>query len=124
MAWRTSCFAKQSRRCCGGSEVGPTDARLEMSAEELHLLRDLFQQASGFLLREDLKFIAERRLASRLELLGLRNFLAYARYLRFDARGPCSSMFGRSSLGRERSAKAAACRRSGRTLASGSPAAI
>ncbi len=88
MAWPTSCFAKQSRRCCGGCEVGPTDARLEMSAEELHLLRDLFQQASGFLLREDLKFIAERRLASRLELLGLRDFLAYARYLRFDARGP------------------------------------
>ena len=68
--------------------MGPTDSRLEMSAEELHLLRDLFQQASGFLLREDLKFIAERRLASRLELLGLRDFTAYARYLRFDARGP------------------------------------
>jgi chemotaxis protein methyltransferase CheR len=65
----------------------PSDARLEMSAEELHLLRDLFQQASGFLLREDLKFIAERRLAPRLELLGLRDFAAYARYLRFDARG-------------------------------------
>ena len=67
--------------------MGP-DARLEMSPEELHLLRDLFSQASGFLLREDLKFIAERRLAPRLELLGLRDFAAYARYLRFDARGP------------------------------------
>ncbi|MDP1826097.1 MAG: CheR family methyltransferase [Archangium sp.] len=64
------------------------DPRLEMSAEELHLLRDLFSQASGFLLREDLKFIAERRLAPRLELLGLRDFASYARYLRFDARGP------------------------------------
>lgn len=63
------------------------DSRLEMSAEELHLLRDLFSQTSGFLLREDLKFIAERRLAPRLELLGLRDFAAYARYLRFDARG-------------------------------------
>lgn len=63
------------------------EPRLEMSAEELHLLRDLFSQASGFLLREDLKFIAERRLAPRLELLGLRDFAAYARYLRFDARG-------------------------------------
>jgi len=58
-----------------------------MSAEELHLLRDIFSQASGFLLREDLKFIAERRLAPRLELLGLRDFTGYARYLRFDARG-------------------------------------
>ena len=63
------------------------DTRVEMSAEELHLLRDLFSQASGFLLREDLKFIAERRLAPRLELLGLRDFAGYARYLRFDARG-------------------------------------
>ena len=60
---------------------------MEMSAEELHLLRDIFSQASGFLLREDLKFIAERRLAPRLELLGLRDFAGYARYLRFDARG-------------------------------------
>lgn len=67
--------------------MAPGDPRLEMSAEELHLLRDLFSQASGFLLREDLKFIAERRLAPRLELLGLRDFAAYARYLRFDARG-------------------------------------
>jgi len=64
------------------------DPRVDMSAEELHLLRDLFSQASGFLLREDLKFIAERRLAPRLELLGLRDFAGYARYLRFDARGP------------------------------------
>ena len=68
--------------------MGLSDPRLEMSAEELHLLRDLFSQASGFLLREDLKFIAERRLAPRLELLGLRDFTGYARYLRFDARGP------------------------------------
>ncbi|PZR12745.1 MAG: chemotaxis protein CheR [Archangium gephyra] len=58
-----------------------------MSAEELHLLRDIFSKASGFHLREELKFIAERRLASRLELLGLRDYAAYARYLRFDARG-------------------------------------
>ncbi len=58
-----------------------------MSAEELHLLRDIFSRASGFMLRAELKFIAERRLASRLELLALRDFAAYARYLRFDARG-------------------------------------
>lgn len=67
--------------------MGVGDPKLEMSAEELHLLRDLFSQACGFVLREDLKFIAERRLAPRLELLGLRDFGAYARYLRFDARG-------------------------------------
>jgi chemotaxis protein methyltransferase CheR len=64
-----------------------SEQKLEMSAEELHLLRDIFARASGFMLREDLKFIAERRLAPRLELLSLRDFTAYARYLRFDARG-------------------------------------
>lgn len=64
------------------------DARPELSPAELHTLRDLFSRASGFLLREDLKFIAERRLGPRLELLGLRDFAAYARYLRFDPRGP------------------------------------
>ncbi len=63
------------------------DDRREMTKEERHLLADLFQTASGFVLREDLKFVAERRLAPRLELLGLRDFSAYARYLRFDHRG-------------------------------------
>ncbi len=63
------------------------DARPELTGEALHLLRDLFQQRSGFVLRDDLKFVAERRLATRLELLGLRDFLSYHRYLRFDARG-------------------------------------
>ncbi len=64
------------------------DSRVEMTKEERHVLADLFQAASGFVLREDLKFVAERRLAPRLELLGLRDFSAYARYLRFDPRGP------------------------------------
>ena len=59
-----------------------------MTPEALHLLRDLFQQACGFVLRDDLKFVAERRLATRIEVLGLRDFAAYHRYLRFDARGP------------------------------------
>ncbi len=63
------------------------DARPELTGEALHLLRDLFAQRSGFVLRDDLKFVAERRLATRLELLGLRDFLSYHRYLRFDARG-------------------------------------
>lgn len=64
------------------------EQRLEMSPEELHLLRDVFQAACGFVLREDLKFVAERRLATRLEALGLKDFRAYHRYLRFDPRGP------------------------------------
>ncbi len=68
--------------------MGLGDARLELSPSELHTLRDLLARASGFVLRDELKFIAERRLAPRLELLGLRDFAAYARYLRFDPRGP------------------------------------
>ncbi len=63
------------------------ERRLEMSKEELHLLRDVFQEACGYVLREDLKFIAERRLAPRLEALGLKDFRAYHRYLRFDPKG-------------------------------------
>jgi chemotaxis protein methyltransferase CheR len=57
-----------------------------MSAEHLRLLRDLFQQACGFVLRDDWRFVAERRLHLRLEALGLRDFGAYQRYLRFDPR--------------------------------------
>ena len=63
------------------------ETRQVMTPEELHLLRDLFQQACGFVLRDDLKFVAERRLAPRLEAIGLRDFAAYHRYLRFDPRG-------------------------------------
>ncbi len=64
------------------------DPRPELTGEALHLLRDLFQQHSGFWLRDDLKFVAERRLAARLEILGIRDFVGYHRYLRFDGRGP------------------------------------
>lgn len=59
----------------------------ELTSEHLRLLRDVLQSACGFVLRDDLKFIAERRLAPRLEALGLRDFGAYQRYLRFDAGG-------------------------------------
>lgn len=59
---------------------------VEMTPEQLRLLRDVLQQACGFVLRDDLKFVAERRLAPRLEALGLRDFGTYQRYLRFDPR--------------------------------------
>lgn len=59
----------------------------KLSREELHALADLFVQACGFVLREDLSFVAERRLAVRLEVLGLPDFRAYARYLRHDPKG-------------------------------------
>jgi chemotaxis protein methyltransferase CheR len=62
-------------------------ARPAMSPEERQLLSDVLERACGFVLREELAFIAERRLAPRLEALGLRDFGAYQRYLRLDARG-------------------------------------
>ncbi|GMU61384.1 MAG: chemotaxis protein [Myxococcaceae bacterium] len=64
------------------------EPRPVMSREERHLLADLFEKACGFVLRDDLTFVAERRLALRLEALGLRDFAAYHRFLRFDPRGP------------------------------------
>ncbi len=59
----------------------------KLSREELHALADLFAQACGFVLREDLAFVAERRLAVRLEVLGLGDFKAYTRYLKHDPKG-------------------------------------
>ncbi|MBK7861749.1 MAG: protein-glutamate O-methyltransferase CheR [Archangiaceae bacterium] len=58
-----------------------------MTAEQFRLLSDLVHGASGLAMREDFKFVAERRLLPRVEALGLSDFGAYQRYLRFDARG-------------------------------------
>lgn len=63
------------------------EPRLTMTAEQFRLLSDLVKDASGLAMREDLKFVAERRLLPRVEALGLSDFGAYQRYLRFDARG-------------------------------------
>ena len=62
------------------------DAKPKLSPEELHVLKDLLKQACGFVLREDLAFVVERRLGARLDALGLPDFTAYNRYLRYDAR--------------------------------------
>ncbi|MBN1204618.1 MAG: protein-glutamate O-methyltransferase CheR [Myxococcaceae bacterium] len=56
-----------------------------MSAEEFRLLRDHVYSHCGILVREDMKFVMERRLWPRLEALGLRDFSMYHRYLRYDA---------------------------------------
>ncbi|HEY8207439.1 MAG TPA: CheR family methyltransferase [Myxococcaceae bacterium] len=63
------------------------DDRPEMSAEEFRLLRDLVYERSGISIRDDLKFVMERRLWPRLEALGLTDFAAYHRHLRLDPRG-------------------------------------
>lgn len=63
------------------------EPRLTMTAEQFRLLSDLVKEACGLSMRDDLKFVAERRLLPRVEALGLADFGAYQRYLRFDARG-------------------------------------
>jgi chemotaxis protein methyltransferase CheR len=61
------------------------EPRREMSMEEFRLLRDLVQAHCGILVREDMKFVMERRLAPRLEVQGLGDFRSYYRFLRFGA---------------------------------------
>lgn len=61
------------------------ESRPEMTAEEFRLLRDHVYSHCGILVREDMKFVMERRLWPRLEALGLRDFTTYHRYLRYDA---------------------------------------
>ena len=55
-----------------------------MTEEEFRLLRDLVHQHCGIFFREDTQFLLERRLAPRLEALGLGSYSAYHRHLRFD----------------------------------------
>jgi chemotaxis protein methyltransferase CheR len=55
-----------------------------MSEDEFRLLREVIQQHCGIWFRDDLLYLLERRLAPRLEVLGLQDFAAYHRHLRFD----------------------------------------
>jgi len=61
------------------------DSRHEMTPEEFRLLRDLVYGYCGIYIRDDLKFVLERRLWGRVEALGLADFASYYRYLRFHA---------------------------------------
>lgn len=61
------------------------DTRPEMTVEEFRLLRDHVYSHCGILVHEDMKFVMERRLWPRLEALGLSDFGAYHRYLRYDS---------------------------------------
>lgn len=62
------------------------EVRPLLTAEEFRLLKELLLDACGLQLRDDLKYVVERRLWPRLEALSLRDYGAYYRYLRFDAR--------------------------------------
>ncbi len=62
------------------------ESRPLLTAEEFRLLKELLLDACGLQLRDDLKYVVERRLWPRLEALSLRDYGGYYRYLRFDAR--------------------------------------
>jgi len=62
----------------------PGAAAAPMTDEEFRLLRDLVHDHCGIALREDTRYLVERRLAPRLQALGLATFAAYHRFLRYD----------------------------------------
>jgi len=55
-----------------------------LTEDEFRLLREEVELHCGIWFRDDLAYLLERRLAPRLEVLGLSDFGAYHRYLRFD----------------------------------------
>jgi chemotaxis protein methyltransferase CheR len=55
-----------------------------MSEEEFRLLRELFHAHCGLWFRDDNRYLLERRLGPRVQALGLEDFSAYHRHLRFD----------------------------------------
>ncbi len=55
-----------------------------MSEEEFRLLRELLHAHCGIFFRDDTKYLLERRLAPRLQALGLGTFREYHRFLRYD----------------------------------------
>ena len=62
----------------------PSGPRL--SEDEFRLLREVIQRHCGIYFRDDLLYLLERRLAPRLEVLGLSDFASYHRHLLFDPR--------------------------------------
>jgi chemotaxis protein methyltransferase CheR len=63
------------------------DRRPALSEEEFHLLRDIVYEHCGIRVRDEMKFVMERRLWPRLDVLAMRDFSAYYRYLHYDLAG-------------------------------------
>lgn len=59
-----------------------------LGAEEFRLLRDLVYEHAGLHYDDDAMFLFERRLADRIEALGLDDYYAYYKFLRFSPQGP------------------------------------
>ena len=55
-----------------------------MTEEEFRLLRDAIHEHCGLWYRDENSYLLERRLQPRLQALGLGDFAAYHRFLRFD----------------------------------------
>jgi chemotaxis protein methyltransferase CheR len=55
-----------------------------LGEEEFRLLRELVHAHCGIFFRDESRYLVERRLAARIEALGLRTFPEYHRFLRFD----------------------------------------
>ncbi len=58
-----------------------------LGVEEFRLIRELILKYCGVMLTDEQRSHTERRLRERLVALGLRDFRAYYRYLRFDPAG-------------------------------------
>lgn len=69
----------------GAPPSGP--GRVRISEEETRLLQEVVADHCGVSLGRDGGFLLERRLAGRLEALGISSFLDYYHYLRFDTGG-------------------------------------
>jgi chemotaxis protein methyltransferase CheR len=67
--------------------AGP-EPRPPLQEETFRLLRERFHDRFGLWFHDDLRFLLEVRLGTRLALHGLRDFDAYQRFLRLDPRGP------------------------------------
>jgi chemotaxis protein methyltransferase CheR len=59
-----------------------------LGAEEFRLLRDLVYEHAGLHYDDDAMFLFERRLGDRIEALGVEDFYAYYKFLRFHPQGP------------------------------------
>jgi chemotaxis protein methyltransferase CheR len=64
------------------------DSRPAISPDEFRLLRDLIYEYAGLRFEEDAMLLFERRLAERIEALGVLGFSGYYKYLRFNPLGP------------------------------------
>jgi chemotaxis protein methyltransferase CheR len=57
---------------------------VHMSLEEFRLIRDLIYDYCGIYFQDDSRSIVQRRLAPRLETLGVRAYIDYFRFLKYD----------------------------------------